>query len=649
MKPLQNFGFARVAAASPELRVADCAFNADKIMEIIEQADKQKVEYLVLPELSITGYTCADLFMQRRLLDSALEALLAIAGKTAGLGMVVIAGLPIEIRGRLYNCAAVIQGGNILGIVPKTCIPGYSEFYEPRWFAGAEELETSELRIGGAVVPIGSDLLFVCEENSNLVFGVEICEDLWVPVPPSSRLAQAGAVLLFNPSASNELVGKADYRRQLVSSQSASCVAGYVYAGSNTGESSTDVVFGGHSLIAENGQMLAESERFIHESRITVADIDIPKIHYSRIIMGTFRGGRGGADYREIAFSNPALQSDSPRELARKVVTNPFVPGNPLQRDERCQEILAIQTSGLMKRIRHIGTKQAVIGISGGLDSTLALLVAVRAMQLLGRPASDVLAVTMPGFGTTNRTYDNAVGLIKALGASMKVVDIKAACLQHFEDIGHDKDVHDLTYENVQARERTQILMDLANKNGGIVIGTGDLSELALGWCTYNGDHMSMYGVNSGIPKTLIKYVVQWYADHEADETAARFLYDIIDTGISPELLPPSPDGEIAQLTEDILGPYDVHDFYLYYMLRTGAPPAKILYLAEHAFGDRFTREQLVQWMRVFYSRFFSQQFKRSCLPDGPKVGTVSLSPRGDWRMPSDASAALWLREVEEL
>ncbi|MFD1776171.1 NAD(+) synthase [Paenibacillus rhizophilus] len=649
MKPLQNFGFSRVAAASPELRVADCIFNADKIMEVIEQADKQQVEYLVLPELCITGYTCADLFMQRRLLDSALEALLAIAGKTAGLSMVVIAGLPIEIRGRLYNCAAVIQNGSILGIVPKTCIPGYSEFYEPRWFAGAEELETAEFRIGGASVPIGSDLMFVCDGNSNLVFGVEICEDLWVPVPPSSRLAQAGAVLLFNPSASNELVGKADYRRQLVSSQSASCVAGYVYAGSNTGESSTDVVFGGHSIIAENGQTLAESDRFTHESRITIADIDIPKIHYSRMIMGTFRGGRGGADYREIAFGNPARQSDSPRKLARNVVTNPFVPGNPLQRDERCQEILSIQTSGLMKRIRHIGTKQAVIGISGGLDSTLALLVAVKAMQLLGRPASDVLAVTMPGFGTTNRTYDNAVGLIKALGASMKVVDIKAACLQHFADIGHDKDVHDLTYENVQARERTQILMDLANKNGGIVIGTGDLSELALGWCTYNGDHMSMYGVNSGIPKTLIKYAVQWYADHEADETAAKFLYDIIATGISPELLPPSPDGEIAQLTENILGPYDVHDFYLYHMLRTGAPPAKILYLAEHAFGDTFTREQLVQWMRVFYSRFFSQQFKRSCLPDGPKVGTVSLSPRGDWRMPSDASASLWLREVEEL
>ncbi|SEP05010.1 NAD+ synthase (glutamine-hydrolysing) [Paenibacillus sophorae] len=649
MNPLLNFGFSRVAAASPELRVADCAFNANKIIEVIEQAYKQQVEYLVLPELCITGYTCADLFMQRRLLDSALEALLAIAAKTADLSMVVIAGLPIDIRGRLYNCAAVIQSGSILGIVPKTCIPGYSEFYEPRWFAGAEELETSELRIGGAAVPIGSDLMFVCDDNSNLAFGVEICEDLWVPIPPSSRLAQAGAVLLFNPSASNELVGKADYRRQLVSGQSASCVAGYVYAGCNTGESTTDVVFGGHSLIAENGQMLAESDRFTHESRITIADIDIPRLHYSRMAMGTFRGGRGGGDYREISFANPVRKSDSPRELAREVVANPFVPGNPLKRDERCQEILSIQTSGLMKRIRHIGTKQAVIGISGGLDSTLALLVAVRAMELLGRPASDVLAVTMPGFGTTNRTYDNAVGLIKALGASMMVVDIKAACLQHFADIGHDKDVHDLTYENVQARERTQILMDLANKNGGIVIGTGDLSELALGWCTYNGDHMSMYGVNSGIPKTLIKYVVQWYADHEADETASKFLYDIIDTGISPELLPPSPDGEIAQLTEDILGPYDVHDFYLYYMLRTGAPPAKILYLAQHAFGDRFTREQLVQWMRVFYSRFFTQQFKRSCLPDGPKVGTVSLSPRGDWRMPSDASASLWLREVEEL
>lgn len=647
---MHNFGFSRVAAGSPELKVADCTFNADKIVELIEEARQNQVEYLVLPELSITGYTCADLFMQRRLLDSALDALQFIAAKTAGHNMIVIAGLPIDIRGRLFNCAAVIQNGSVLGIVPKTHIPGYSEFYEPRWFAGSEELETGTLKLGGADIPIGADLMFACEGNSNLVFGVEICEDLWVPIPPSSRLAQAGAVLLFNPSASNELVGKADYRRQLVSGQSASCVAGYVYAGSNTGESSTDVVFGGHSIIAENGVALAESERFTHESRLTYADIDIPRIQYARMIMGTFRAGKGAGDYREISYVNPAPQGDAKsRDLARRIVTHPFVPGNPAQRDERCREILSIQTSGLMKRIRHIGTKQAVIGISGGLDSTLAFLVAVRAMQRLGRPASDVLAVTMPGFGTTNRTYDNAVGLIKALGASMMVVDIKAACLQHFEDIGHDKDVHDLTYENVQARERTQILMDLANKNGGIVIGTGDLSELALGWCTYNGDHMSMYGVNSGIPKTLIKYVVQWYADHEADESAKTYLHDIIDTGISPELLPPSPTGEIAQLTENILGPYDVHDFFLYYMLRTGAPPAKILYLAEHAFGNLFTREQLLQWMRVFYGRFFSQQFKRSCLPDGPKVGTVSLSPRGDWRMPSDASAALWLKEIETL
>ncbi|WP_151734255.1 NAD(+) synthase [Paenibacillus tengchongensis] len=645
---MQNFGFARVAAGSPELRVADCEFNTTQIIEIIRQAQEQQAEYLVLPELCITGYTCADLFLQQTLLDAALDSLLKLAAATEGRHLVVVAGLPLSIKGRLFNCAAVLQQGKILGIVPKTCLPGYSEFYEPRWFAEAEELEVTELRIGGSSVPIGKDLIFVHEDNDNLSFGVEICEDLWVPVPPSSLLAQAGAVLLFNPSASNELVGKADYRRQLVSSQSASCVAAYVYAGAGAGESTTDVVFGGHSLIAENGQLLAESDRFTFESRLTLADIDVPRLQYSRTVMGTFRSGKGRRNYREITYAEPAPQSME-RKLNRMVAMNPFVPGNPQQRDERCREILSIQTTGLMKRIRHIGTKQAVIGISGGLDSTLALLVAVRAMEQLGRPASDVLAVTMPGFGTTNRTYDNAVGLIKALGASLMVVDIKEACLQHFKDIGHDKDVHDLTYENVQARERTQILMDLANKNGGIVIGTGDLSELALGWCTYNGDHMSMYSVNSGIPKTLIQYVVRWYADHEADETVEKLLTSIIETGISPELLPPSATGEIVQLTEDILGPYIVHDFFLYYMLRTGAGPAKILHLAQHAFGDGYTREQLVGWLRVFVNRFFTQQFKRSCLPDGPKVGTVSLSPRGDWRMPSDASSALWMREVEQL
>lgn len=646
---MYKHGFARVAAASPELRVADCPYNADRILDVIRQAAERQVEYLVLPELCLTGYTCADLFLQRQLLDGALDALRRITEGTAGHSLIVIVGLPVDIKGRLFNCAAVLQNGRILGLVPKTCIPGYSEFYEPRWFAAAEELEADELLIGGVPVPVGNDLMFVSEENNNLAFGVEICEDLWVPAPPSSLLAQAGAVLLFNPSASNELVGKADYRRQLVSSQSASCVAAYVYAASNTGESTTDVVFGGHSLIAENGQMLAESERFTHESRLIEADIDIPRLQYSRMVMGTFRAGRGSRGYRTVRFRDPAGALPNGRKLARKIDPSPFVPGNPQVRDERCQEILAIQTSGLMKRVRHIGSKQLVIGISGGLDSTLAFLVAVRAMQRLGRPASDVLAVTMPGFGTTNRTYDNAVGLIKALGATLRVVDIKAACLQHFADIGHDPEQHDLTYENVQARERTQILMDLANKNGGIVVGTGDLSELALGWCTYNGDHMSMYGVNGGIPKTLIQYVVKWYADHEADETARGYLESIIATGISPELLPPSPTGEIVQLTEDILGPYVVHDFFLYHMLRTGAGPSKILYLAEEAFGKGYAREQLIGWLKVFYTRFFTQQFKRSCLPDGPKVGTVSLSPRGDWRMPSDASAALWLREVEEL
>ncbi|MEO3948059.1 NAD(+) synthase [Gorillibacterium sp. CAU 1737] len=646
---MDKHGFARVAAASPELRVADCQYNAVKILEAIEEAEREQVEYLVLPELCITGYTCADLFLQRQLLVGALEALQTITAGTAGKSLIVIVGLPVDIKGRLFNCAAVLQNGGILGLVPKSCIPGYSEFYEPRWFAEAEELEASTVRIGVADIPVGADLLFVSEENDNLVFGVEICEDLWVPVPPSSLLAQAGAVLLFNPSASNELVGKADYRRQLVTSQSAACVAAYVYAACNAGESSTDLVFGGHSIIAENGGLLAESERFTHETRLIFADVDIPRLQHSRRIMGTFRAGKGGRGYRTIRFRDPGAALPTERPLARKVDPSPFVPSNPALRDERCEEILAIQTSGLMKRVRHIGVKQLVIGISGGLDSTLAFLVAVRAMERLGRPASDVLAVTMPGFGTTSRTYDNAVGLIGALGASLKVVDIKASCLQHFADIGHDPEVHDLTYENVQARERTQILMDLANKNGGIVVGTGDLSELALGWCTYNGDHMSMYGVNGGIPKTLIQYVVKWYADHEADETARKYLLSIIDTGISPELLPPSPTGEIVQLTEDILGPYVVHDFFLYHMLRTGAGPSKILYLAQEAFGKGYAREQLVGWLKVFYTRFFTQQFKRSCLPDGPKVGTVSLSPRGDWRMPSDASATLWLREIEQL
>ena len=643
-----KYGFARVAAASPELKVADCSFNSQKIIEVIRDAKKQSVEYLLFPELCLTGYSCGDLFRLDTLLEGAKLALMTVADATKENSMVVMVGIPLSINGRLFNCAAVLQNGKILGIVPKTNLPGYNEFYELRWFTEAEHLEVTELKLGGDTVPVGADLIFVANEDENLSFGVEICEDAWVPVPPSSYLAQAGASLLFNLSASNELVGKADYRRGLVEGQSARCVAGYVYASSNCGESSTDLVYGGHLIIAENGQVLKESDRFYFDNKMIVADVDLDRLSFNRLIMGTFRGGKGGRSYRRVNFDEPQKTEFLEAPL-RHIDKHPFVPGKNLMRDERCYEILSIQTSGLERRIRHTGLHKAVIGISGGLDSTLAFIVAIRAMEHLGLPTSNVQAITMPGFGTTDRTYDNAVNLIKQLGATLKVVDIKAACLQHFKDIGHDIELHDVTYENVQARERTQILMDVANKFGGLVVGTGDLSELALGWCTYNGDHMSMYGVNSGVPKTLVRYIIQWYADHEANDTIRKILHDIMDTPISPELLPPSKTGEILQKTEEILGPYEVHDFFLYHMLRCGAGPTKLAFLAETAFSGQYTGQQLKNWLKVFYQRFFSQQFKRSCLPDGPKVGTVSLSPRGDWRMPSDASAQLWLSELERL
>jgi NAD+ synthase (glutamine-hydrolysing) len=555
--------------------------------------------------------------------------------------------MPLDVRGSLFNCACVLQDGRILGIVPKTNIPGYNEFYEPRWFNEASHLEQTESKIGPHTVPIGNDLLFVSENDPNMVFGIEICEDLWVPIPPSGYLAQAGALLIFNPSASNDLVGKADYRRNLVANQSGRCVAGYVYASCNTGESTTDLVYGGHCLIAENGRILQESERFNHDSTMIYYDIDYQKLLFSRLVMGTFNGGRDGGSFREIIFATPDFERE---QIARSIEKHPFVPVSEQQRNERCWEILSIQTSGLMKRMRHSGLKHPVIGISGGLDSTLAFIVAVRAANRLGLTPSDVHAITMPGFGTTGRTYDNAVSLINSLGATLKVVDIKEACLQHFKDIGHDPAVLDVTYENVQARERTQILMDYANKIGGFVVGTGDMSELALGWATYNGDHMSMYGVNASVPKTLVRYIIQWYADNEAQESIKKILHDILDTPISPELLPPSETGEIMQKTEDILGPYEAHDFFLYHVLRSGATPAKIFYLAKIAFKDQYSPEQLLNWLKTFFRRFFSrQQFKRSCLPDGPKVGTVSLSPRGDWRMPSDASVALWMKELDEI
>jgi NAD+ synthase (glutamine-hydrolysing) len=645
-EPMRKFQFVRVAAGSPELRVCDCDFNRVKIEEMIDKANEVQAEFLVLPELCITGYTCGDLFKQDLLLKKARESLLMIAQKTKGSKLVVILGMPLDVRGSLFNCACVLQDGRVLGIVPKTHIPGYNEFYEPRWFSEASLLEQTEIKIGPHTVSIGNDLLFVSENDPNIVFGIEICEDLWVPIPPSGYLAQAGALLIFNPSASNDLVGKADYRRNLVANQSGRCIAGYVYASCNTGESTTDLVFGGHCLIAENGRILQESERFIHDNTMIYYDIDVQKLLFSRLVMGTFNGGRDGGSFREIVFATPAFERE---QIARSIEKQPFVPVSELQRNERCWEILSIQTSGLMKRMRHSGLKYPVIGISGGLDSTLAFIVAVRAANRLGLPSGNVQAVTMPGFGTTGRTYDNAVNLINNLGATLKVVDIKEACLQHFKDIGHDPAVLDVTYENVQARERTQILMDYANKIGGFVVGTGDLSELALGWATYNGDHMSMYGVNASVPKTLVRYIIQWYADNEAQESIKKILYDILDTPISPELLPPSETGEIMQKTEDILGPYEAHDFFLYHVLRSGAAPAKIFYLSKLAFKDQYSPEQLLKWLKTFCRRFFTQQFKRSCLPDGPKVGTVSLSPRGDWRMPSDASVALWMKELDEI
>lgn len=637
--------FARVAAASPELRVADCSFNATKIIEIIREAEAKSVEFLVFPELSITGYTCGDLFLKQVLLDGAKEALHTIANATKGSQMVSIVGLPMAINGKSFNCAAAIQNGRILGIVPKTNLPNYNEFYEARWFISSDLLDVDEIEIDEYSVPIGADLIFAARNYEKLVFGIEICEDLWSLLPPSSFLAQGGASLLFNLSAGNELACKAEFRRDLVKSQSSRCVAGYVYSSSNSGESTTDMVFSGHLMIAENGNILKESERFYFENKLEIADIDLERIHYNRRILQPSRRSSIAKDFRKVFFDYVADKAFE-GEIQREIDKSPFVPSNKSELDSRCREVLSIQTSGLMKRMHYINCEKLVLGVSGGLDSTLALIVAARAMQKLGIPLSNLHAITMPGFGTTDRTKNNSVELIKEYNATLKIIDIKKACLQHFEDIGHDKDVHDVTYENVQARERTQILMDIANKIGGIVVGTGDLSELALGWCTFNGDHMSMYGVNSGVPKTLVRHVIEWYANNEANETISQILYDIINTPISPELLPPSDTGEIAQKTEDIVGPYEVHDFFLYYMQSWGAGPSKLLFLAERAFKDKYSRTQLKNWLTIFIKRFFAHQFKRSSMPDGPKVGTISLSPRGDWKMPSDACAQLWLSAI---
>ncbi len=638
-------GFIKVAAVTPEIRVADPIYNKKKIIEKIAEAEKQRAVVVVFPELCITGYSCGDLFFMEPLLEEAKQSLIQIAADTAGKNMIVFVGLPVVYSGRLYNVAAALAGGQILGLIPKRCIPGYNEFYETRHFAEGMEQPVEVALTEKIRVPMGSRLLFCPESLSELMIAAEICEDIWSPNPPSISHALAGANVIVNLSASNEITGKDCYRKNLVEGQSARLICGYVYANAGDGESTQDVVYSSHNMIAENGIMLAEAERFKNQS--VYAELDIQKLNGQRRRMTTFRCDKN--DYQKIYFQ---LKREDTC-LTRFVDPAPFVPGDIGERQKRCEEILSIQSMGLKKRLEHTGCKCAVVGISGGLDSTLALLVTVRAFDLLGLDRKGICAVTMPGFGTTDRTYENAVHFIRCLGTEMREVDIREAVRVHFNDIGQEESNHDVTYENGQARERTQILMDIANMKGGMVIGTGDMSELALGWATYNGDHMSMYGVNASVPKTLVRHLVRYYADTCGNEELTEILLDILDTPVSPELLPPK-DGKISQKTEDLVGPYELHDFFLYYMLRCGFGPEKIFRLAVYAFCGKdgqavgkYTPTMIYKWEKTFIRRFFSQQFKRSCLPDGPKVGTVAVSPRGDLRMPSDASADMWLARLD--
>ncbi len=634
-------GYIKVAAVTPKVKVADTKYNTDHICEKIRECSRNGAKVIVFPELCITGYSCGDLFLQDLLLEQAVDGLQEIAQCTKEADAIVFVGLPLAYKGKLYNALAALSDGEILGFVTKTFLPNYNEFYEARHFTKGIK-ETVYVDLKEESVPMGSNLLFVCDTMRELTIAGEICEDLWAPNPPSIAHALAGAVLIVNASASDEATGKDIYRKNLVCGQSARLLCGYIYAGAGNGESTQDVVYSGHNIIAENGTLLAESRRFENETIYT--EIDLKKLLEERRRNTTFEPGGSETEYEEIEFS---LKTED-TELTRFIDPSPFVPGKKEEREKRCDEILTIQAMGLYGRLKHTKCKCAVVGISGGLDSTLALLVTVRAFDQLNLDRKGIIAVTMPGFGTTDRTYTNAVSMIKCLGVTFREVSIKESVQVHFADIGHDPLEHDVTYENAQARERTQILMDIANKEGGMVIGTGDMSELALGWATYNGDHMSMYGVNASVPKTLVRHLVRYYADTCSDDTLKNVLLDVLDTPVSPELLPPK-DGEIAQKTEDIVGPYELHDFFLYYMLRFGYPPKKVYRLACKAFSGVYEEEVIYKWLKNYYHRFFSQQFKRSCLPDGPKVGTIAVSPRGDLRMPSDACAKIWLDEVEEL
>jgi len=646
-----QFGLVRVGAAMPPVRVGDVSQNVKGLVRLATAAAAQGCDVLVFPELCLTGYTCADLFQQQPLLQAVAAGLQELLSATAGNSCLLVVGAPVDSFGVPYNAAVICHAGRLLGVVPKSYLPNYKEFYESRWFVPGAEATRSTIRMCGADVPFGVDLLFRAENAPGLLVGVEICEDLWTPVPPSSFQALAGATVLCNLSASNELVGKAGYRRELVRQQAARCLAGYVYSSAGVGESSTDLVFGGHCLIAENGTLLAESARFEREPALTVADIDLQFLDHERRQNQTFGAsvarllaGPAAPRFHSIGFT--VREKARPTPARRCVEPHPFVPGSPAEREARCQEIFAIQSSGLATRLTHCGARHAVIGLSGGLDSTLALLVTVEAFNRRGLPRAGIHAMTLPGFGTSARTLANVRKLCRHLGLKLTTVDIRKSCRQHFRDLGHDSATGDIAFENAQARERTQLLMDTANMVGGLVIGTGDLSELALGWCTYNGDHMSMYGVNAGVPKTLVRYLVAWAAEHKERQKVAAVLEDILATPISPELLPPDAAGEIAQKTESVIGPYELHDFFLYETVRRGSAPDKVLWLAAQAFGKCYRKAEIRRWLKVFVTRFFAQQFKRSCLPDGPKVGSICLSPRGDWRMPSDGSAADWLARL---
>ena len=642
-------GFVKVAARTPEVRVADVGFNVERCVDVAREAvERDGAKIVVLPELCITGYTCEDLFWQDALLDGAQQGLFTFADQTADLDALLFVGVPWRVGGKLYNCAAALCAGEVLALIPKTFIPNYNEFYEMRHFAPAPSRECTFIDLGQEEpVPFGTNVLLRCASMPDLAVAAEVCEDLWVPNPPSVAHALAGATVIVNLSASNALVGKAEYRRQLILNQSARLACAYIYASAGWGESTTDVVFAGHNMIAEYGRLLAESAPFGSGSATT--EVDVAGMASERLRMSTYASSiqtdEGQACYHCVSFDLGRTKT----ELTRHVSPHPFVPSDGTERDTRCEEIFTIQSWGLAKRLEHTHCSHAVIGVSGGLDSTLALLVTVRAFDLLGLDRQGIVAITMPGFGTTERTRGNATTLSDALGVQLREISIAAAVRQHFADIGHDENVHDVTYENSQARERTQILMDVANQENGMVIGTGDLSELALGWATYNGDHMSMYGVNASIPKTLVRHLVRYVADTCGNDAEAEILYDVLDTPVSPELLPANEDGSIAQQTEDLVGPYELHDFFLYHVLRRGETPRKVYRLACYALGDTHDEATILSWLKVFYRRFFAQQFKRSCLPDGPKVGSVSVSPRGDLRMPSDAVSRLWLAELEQL